>query len=153
MLTDSISAACNALLAGIVITFRLICLRRMYAFVSVLAPVGVVSPCGFIIVPKCLLYCLSDAVISCLSSVLLFVLYVSRVFMVACTGYMCLYDHAVLWKVGMLVPCGALVIVTRHFSAFLPSLVTRENAPPLSMYHCILPGIRLISVYRELSSQ
>jgi len=79
VLTDSISAACNALLAGIVIPFRLICLRRMYAFVSVLAPVGVVSPCGFIFVPKCLLYCSSDAVISCLSSVLLFVLYVSRV--------------------------------------------------------------------------
>lgn len=60
-----------------------------------------------------------------------------------------------LWKVGMLVLCGALVIVTRHLYSFLPSLVTKENDPPLSMYHCIFwltSAIVSAAVYCELSS-
>lgn len=71
-------------------------------------------------------------------------------------GYMCWYDHAMLLNFGGFVLVGTFVIVTRHFSAFLPSLVIIEKAPPMSMYHCVLVMMSVIfvaMVYLELSSQ
>ena len=156
MFTDSINAECSALLAGIEIPLRLIFLSLVYALISVLVCVGVMSPCGLIMVPKCLTYLSTDAVTSWFSSECVSPLYVSLVVICACIGYMCLYDQAVLLNVGILVPCAVFVMVTRHFSSFLPIFVTSEKAPPLFMYHwsfCVICDIVSAAVYLELSSQ
>ena len=61
-----------------------------------------------------------------------------------------------LLKFVIIVDGGILIRRMVHLAAFLPSLVTMENSPPLSMYHCILVlSCSMLSacVYRELSSQ
>lgn len=51
-------------------------------------------------------------------------------------GHMCLYDHAILMRVGGCVPGGALVIMLRIFLALLPSFVIIEKAPPWFICCC-----------------
>ena len=85
-------------------------------------------------------------------------LYLKVVIVVICAscGAICLYDHSVLLKVLVIVAVGILIRRMVHLSAFLPSLVTMDNSPPLSMYHCILVlSCSMLSacVYHELSSQ
>ena len=95
VLTEIISAGCSALLASIVIPRLLSCLSCMYAFLHVFVLVGVMSPMGLIITPKCLVYTSFDVVVSWVS-LFVVLLHVSCVFIVACVGYMCVYDHAML---------------------------------------------------------
>ena len=156
MFTESVSVSCIALFASGVRPFLFICLSRVYAFCSVFCPVGVVSPCLFIMMPKWCICGSVDMFASCSCIVLSVCLCVNCVFMFACTGYMCWYDHAMLLNCVLGVFGGMFVMVTKHFAAFRPSLVTRENAPPASIYHCIfcLISCNVVAVvYLELSSQ
>lgn len=150
------SESCISLFASGVSPFLFICLCRVYAFCSVLWPVGVVSPCLFIMMPKCLMCGSVDMVASCSFVLFSLCLCVNCVFMFACKGYMCSYDHDMLLNCVFGVFGGTFVMVTKNFFALCPSLVMREKSPPASIYHCIFCLIWcnvVVAVYLQLSSQ
>ena len=77
MLTDSISAACNAFLDGIVIPFRLICLR-------VLCFIGA---CGVLVLNICVICMGGMLVCAIVGQMLLFSVAVSIMLLVCCLIY------------------------------------------------------------------